>query len=356
MAISFLAIRTIQQLTDDEKRDFPTASEIIKKRFHVDNLVTGSNSSDEALKMRDDLIKLLEKGGFLLRQWASNDKKLIESLPENLIFKSESNIIGALGILWSTETDEIIYSVANEEINDFTVRTVLSEIMKFNFDSLGQLSPINILLKLAMQELWKIGFSDWNKTVPEIIATILIRIRKELNKIKEFKFPRCVLILNYINLQIHGFCDASKKAYGACLYIRSTNENGQVLSRLICAKSRVAPLKTVTLARLELCAALLLANLLKVTMEALELNIDRIVLWSDSTITLQCISTPPYKLKTFVANRISEIRSLTNISSWRHVPSTQNPADFISRGQMPFEFANNKMWPNGPSWIVEPES
>lgn len=212
---AYLAIRTIKQLADDEK---PIASEIIKKRFHVDNLATGSSTLQEALKTRDDLIELLKRGGFLLRQWASNEKKLIESLPENLIYKSENNTIRALGILWDTKPDEIIYDVTNKEMYVFTMRTILSEIMKLNFDALGKTNPVKLLLKLIMQELWKLGISNWDKPVPEHIIKIFMQIQKELNEQKEYRFPRQTIILNFNELQIHGFCDASEKAYGVYLH------------------------------------------------------------------------------------------------------------------------------------------
>lgn len=114
-------------------------------------MTTESISLKEALAARDDLIEFLRKGGFLLRQWASNETKLIESLPENLVYRSGSNIIRALGILWDTKADEIIYNA--KEISTFTIRTILSEIMKLNFDALGKTTPVRLLLKLLMQEL-----------------------------------------------------------------------------------------------------------------------------------------------------------------------------------------------------------
>jgi hypothetical protein len=112
-------------------------------------------------------------------------------------------------------------------------------------------------------------------------------------------------------IQLHGFYDSSEKAYEACLYLRSVNQQGEVTTKLPCSKSRVAPVKKVTLPRLELCGALLLAQLIQKTEPALNLKIDRIVLWTDSTIVLSWLATSTSKWKTFVAKRVSQIKEYT---------------------------------------------
>jgi len=109
---------------------------------------------------------------------------------------------------------------------------------------------------------------------------------------------------------------------------------------LVCSKSRVAPLKRLSLPKLELCAALLLSQLCQAVLKALNKTFGRIILWSDSTITLHWIRTHPYRLKTFVANRVASIQELTSAFEWRHVPSQDNPADLISRGILPAELGD----------------
>jgi hypothetical protein len=163
--------------------------------------------------------------------------------------------------------------------------------------------------------------------------------------------PRNIKCREPVKLEIHGFCDASKDAYGAVIYIRSLNATGVYHNNLLCSKSRVAPLRATTIPQLELCAALLLAKLYVKGRNSIKLNIDGTYFWTDSTTVLDWLAAETMNEKIFVANRISEISTLTNPDHWHHVAGVENPADAISRGLSPTELVKSISWWHGPNWL-----
>ncbi|XP_071053600.1 uncharacterized protein [Onthophagus taurus] len=151
-----------------------------------------------------------------------------------------------------------------------------------------------------------------------------------LKAIENIEIPRFILGECKQKIQIHGFADASEKACGCYIYLRS--ENGDyVNTRLLCAKSKVAPLKITTIPRLELCACLHFAKILTIVKGSLTLDLHKIYLWTDSKIVLAWLNSNAGTLKTIVANRIIEIQAVTNLEQWHHVKSKDNPADLLTR-------------------------
>lgn len=120
-------------------------------------------------------------------------------------------------------------------------------------------------------------------------------------------------------MQLHGFCDGSENAYGCCLFIRTTNSHRKHFANLLCAKSGVGSIKTITLPRLELSSAVLLARLVRKATNSLIIAFTKMYLRSDSTITLSWIHSDSNNWKTFVANRVAQIHELTDITEWNHV-------------------------------------
>ncbi|XP_051155340.1 uncharacterized protein LOC127277935 [Leptopilina boulardi] len=358
-AAPFLAIRCLHQLADDFNNEFPEAAKVIKEDIYVDDLLTGTDEFESALNLRNDVIELLKKGQLNMRQWASNDPRLLEGLPEsnvNVKMKfSEDSTIKTLGLYWKSNTDEIAYTILPIATNvKMTKRIMLSEVAKI-FDPLGFLGPVIIKGRMILHRLW-LEKLDWDDAVPLSIFTDWKKYSSQLIELNNISFERKVIISEARDIQLHGFCDASEKGYGACIYIRSTNIHGKIQTRLLCSKARVAPIKTTSLPRLELCSASLLSDLFTSVQQAIKHQINRIIFWSDSMIALHWIKTPPHKLLVFVGNRVSNIQQKTENSEWRHVRSTDNPADHLPRGLYPKEFIEDSNWKNGPIWLSQDES
>lgn len=165
--------------------------------------------------------------------------------------------------------------------------------------------------------------------------------------------PRSIPHSTSVQWDLHGFSDASETGYAAVVFIRyATSDNTVQVSQVI-AKTRVAPLQRVTLPRLELCAAHLLAQLVNYCVNQMSHahKFESIVLWCDSTVALVWLRTPSYRLKTFVANRVAQTQELVSPHCWRYIPSADNPADCAYRGILPSQLVDHPLWWQGPDWL-----
>lgn len=354
---SYLATKALQQLAKDESNKFSLASQVALSDFYVDDLISGSNDLSEALQMQKELGLLMNAGGMQLRKWTSNCNDILEAVPlehRECTFPLEihgEESVKTLGLFWYPNLDYFGFKVdLGKTIEPLTKRVVLSQASKL-FDPLGLLAPVIISAKIFLQKLWINGL-DWDEELSTELSNTWNKYKMELPLLNELKVPRWFGDCNNNLEQIHGFCDASEVAYGAAVFIRSVNNNGTVCVTLVASKTRVAPVKKLSIPRLELCGAHLLATLLDHVKLSLRLPNAQCFAWTDSTVVLAWIQKPSHIWKTFVANRVSEIQSLTNPTIWRHVPGTDNPADCASRGVYPSEIINCSLWFNGPRWLV----
>ncbi|XP_035217014.1 uncharacterized protein LOC118190424 [Stegodyphus dumicola] len=324
-------MRTLKALEADEQDYVPRAAAVTSTDFYIDDILTGGNTLEEAKELQSELVQMLRRGGMELHKWVSNHPELLHDIStQEYSFESRESVVKTLGMLWKPKDDHLTFKTAVNNQDSFTKRQVLSEIAKL-LDPLGLIGPVATRAKIFMQRLWLLKL-DWNEELPPKELCEWKKFLSQLQLIDQLNIPRYVLTEYSVRTEIHGFSDASEKAYGAAIYIRCITTDGMNYSNLHCSKSRVSPLKPVTIPRLELCRALLLCRLVSKVIKALQLSIDDVYLWCDSIIVLAWINTPVYKLKTFVSNRIAEIQTLSHQFKWGHVASKENPADIISRG------------------------
>ncbi|XP_058827294.1 uncharacterized protein LOC131687237 [Topomyia yanbarensis] len=201
---------------------------------------------------------------------------------------------------------------------------------------------------MLLQLLWTLSL-DWDEDVPGEVQTRWKGFASELPDLSSYRISRYAF--GEGDIQLHCFADASEAAYGTCVYARSVNALGGVKVELIASKSRVAPLKRRSIPRLELCAAQLAAHLYEKVYSALDMKFSSVWFWSDSTVVLHWLSSPPHTWKTFIANRVADIQETTRGGKWCHVPGATNPADLVSRGMTVEQLVNSSVWRHGPHWM-----
>ncbi|XP_043064382.1 uncharacterized protein LOC122320284 [Drosophila ficusphila] len=351
---AFLSLRTMHQLASDEKSSFPIGSKTILRDFYVDDLITGGKSAQEVLEVMSQTTNLLSRGGFKLRKWCSNDRDVLDQIADSeketfLKFDDGSDFTKALGLAWDPAADVFRFSFSPIQVSPKPCkRLVLSTIARI-YDPLGLIGPVVAKAKIFQQQVWREKL-EWDESFPEALNSSWLKLSSDMSRTQQMKFPRRALHPNGA-IEIHGFCDASIDAYGGCIYLVSIAE-GKREVHLFCSKSRVAPLKTLTVPKLELCAAVLLAQLMR-DVRNMDLFDCPFYCWSDSAVALSWISDEPSRFQIFIANRISLIQELSSGMNWRYVPTDCNPADILSRGASPTELLESALWFRGPAFLLK---
>ncbi|XP_018396624.1 PREDICTED: uncharacterized protein LOC108774893 [Cyphomyrmex costatus] len=341
----FLAIRSLQQLSVDHEKTHPRAAAVIARDFYVDDMITGA-ASVQLHELKTQVTDILKTAGFELSKFRSN----VSLDQDECLDHYEITDAKVLGLLWQSTTDLLRYEVTCIAMPETITKRITLSLITQIFDPLGLIGPTTIKAKILMQSLWQLKI-DWDTPIPETLRIVWLSYFQQLPIINQIAIPRHAILHSPKDIQLHGFCDASQSAYGACVYLRSIDNMGTIYIQLLAAKSRVAPLKTITLPRLELCGAVLLSNLVHRISQALTCTVSKHYLWTDSEIVLAWIQGQPSQWQIFVGNRIAEIQRLTNQSDWAHVRSEHNPADLISRGLMPEQLPDATMWWVGPPWL-----
>ncbi len=287
----------LRKMAEDNASHFDDqAIQTVQRNFYVDDCLKSVREEDEAIKLAKDLRELLALGGFKLTKWLSNSPKVLESLPESeraakvkeLDF-DKTLIERALGVQWNVSSDTFGFAIVIKD-RPATRRGILS-IISSVYDPLGFVAPCILCAKLILQDLCRLKL-DWDDKIPEEYLQRWQAWLTDLPQLENLAVERSfkpASMKETKSTQFHHFSDASQQGYGAVSYIRVEVVSGNVKCSFLMGKSRLAPIKPVTIPRLELLAAVVSTKLDKMSRNELSLPIDQSFFWTDSTCVLRYI-------------------------------------------------------------------
>ena len=331
--------------------------------FYVDDNLTGAEALEGLVDLKFNMEELFSKAGMTLTQFNSNHpdmRKLLDATEESV-----PEVETVLGVLWYILDDDIGINAEHTAEPDKpikhkrsrannTKRSVYSKLGK-TFDPLGLISPFTFSGKLILRDICN-TIKAWDTKLPEKYLDAWRAWSSQLCYLSSFRVPRYVGLQGASSTTIAGFCDASKLGFAACIYLIAKDEDGNTVSNLLVAKTRVAPKEVLGIPRLELCGALLLTNLMSHVKRAVPPEVSKnLYYFTDSADVLFWIRSDSYDWPVWVSNRLKQIRDGSDVESWRHVPTKENPADIPSRGCRLSEICEDSdrktLWLKGPNFI-----
>ena len=402
----------LRKTAEESQIVYPEAAKVLKDNVYMDDICDSVDTVEQAQKLTSDLDKVLAKGGFKVKGWVvrkdnenespggegkdilkilqdavkekqdnenhENEERDTKILQAAAGEKQESENHGSeekgmkilqgveeekiLGVAWNHKTDVFTFKVKTAFLASterpshtevpLTKRMILSHIARI-YDPIGFGAAFLIRAKVGMQQLWQRG-DKWDQELSPEVCQEWITFFEELEGLNETSFPRCLTPKDAVGLPILCiFSDASREAFGTCAYLRWQTASGKFDIRFVAAKSRVAPLKELSIPRLELQAAVLAARLYKTLQAESRLQFEKAIFFTDSAITHAWIRSQARTFKPFVSVRVGEIQSNSDPSQWRHAPGEFNVADDVSRGVPVTELGGR--WRHGPEFLYQAE-
>ncbi|XP_039547061.1 uncharacterized protein LOC120492841 [Pimephales promelas] len=352
----------LKYLANMNESEYPLAAGFIRNHFYVDDGLVSLESVEVAIKLVKEAQAVCAKGKLHLHKFISNNREVLESISpcdhaaevKNVDFHHDFlPVQNVLGVRWDVENDVFTFKVVLER-KPATRRGILSMVASV-YDPLGFLAPFVISGKKVLQEMCQKGIS-WDEPLPSELRPRWESWLNDLPNLGKVQIPRCFAPPNFgpiLSIELHHFSDASSQGYGQCSYIRLMSES-KIHCALVMGKARVAPIKVVTIPRLELTAAVISAAVSSTLKEELALRVDREYFWTDSQVVLGYINNEARRFHVFVANRVQRIREATDPRQWYYINTEENPADHASRGLTVEELISSN-WLTGPRFLWEKE-
>ena len=355
----------LRKTTEDNQRELTSdAGRRVGRDFYVDDCLTSVKNEDDATTVVVEMKELLERGGFNLTKWITNSRRVLTRIPEedrardvkglDMTFEALP-VERALGVCWNVDSDTFEFRI-NMPDKPLTRRGLLSVVSSI-YDPVGFTSPFTLTAKRIIQDLTRKKVT-WDETLPNVELRRRQNLVDELPVMSQFKIMRCLKPheCGVATYQLHHFSEASETAYGVVSFLRVDQGCDSIHCGLVMAKSRLAPIKAMTIPRLELAAAALAVKMDGALQRDLDLKLEKSVFWTDSTIVLCYINNASKRFQTYVANRVSVVHTGSMTDQWRHVASDLNPTDDVSRGLSADDIFGNQRWISGPSFLHDKET
>ena len=353
----------LQQTARDNRTQFLEAANSVENHFYMDDYLESSPTVNEATKKAQDLVEMLAKGGFKLTKFVSNVPSLVnyvdpssqpstESTEKVLVTDEETSHV--LGLKWNHSRDTLVVSRGTTpDLNRPITQRIVLSLVSAVYDPIGLVAPYTVTARLLLKDIWRLSGQQWDNNLRDDVSEKFLEWAAELPKLSEITIARSYFRGTIENVELHVFGDSSQDVFSAVAFLRArvdSNEGTETQLAYVFGKARVAPMKVLTIPKLELQAALLAARLKDEIQQALTVPVERTFMWTDSTTVLQWLHSIDKK-PVFVANRVAEILELTTVDEWNHVPTADNPADAGTRG-LPANSLLDSPWLKGPKFLM----
>ena len=354
-AIATYGLRQSVKNSDKDVQRFVTQD------FYVDDALTSLPTAQQAVSLMKRTQADLQHDGLKLHKVVSNNEEVVSSFPPEERAKGLNDLVlgidslpvqRSLGMWWDLNKDTFFFDVS-EDLKPYTRRGVLSTINSL-FDPVGFLSPVTIQGKIILRDLMN-GTVDWDEPLPQEKQEKWTTWRKSLSGLSQIHIPRCYShesLSQATSVELHVFSDASELAVAAVTYLLIRFPDGNNSLSFVLGKAKVAPISGHTIPRLELCAAVLAAELSETVKETIKLNIQKVKFYTDSRIVLGYIHNRTRRFYTYISNRVAKIHGVSVPDQWNFIPTYLNPADDGTRGVHVGDLQHSK-WLAGPLFLLK---
>ena len=341
-----------QQCGRENKSEFPVAAATVDRNFYMDDLFESVDTTQEDIECYQQLMETLKRSGFTSKKWASNCSEVLQRIPvedrleaNEFTLNAESSPI--LGLEWMIDKDclQVCRGPSKESPQEITQRVVLSFVSSV-FDPMGIFASFTMRMRILLERIWIRFSQSWDEKTADDDKQVFLEWVTEMQTFRNTSLPRNYFLDSPKNIQLHIFSDAYLEAMCIVAYFRGEVNDGVEVS-FVLDKSRIAPIKQLSIPRSEFQAAVYSVRLRTLIAQEHDLQIDSVTHWTHSVTVLQWLHSADKRQNVFVANRAAEILENSTIDEWKHVKGEFNPSDIGTRG-ITVQKLTESDWLSGP--------